>query len=176
MLHRQGVTLIGFFGMHEISKAVTPPAKDGRSQLISKFFLPCVIVDTTAVGGMRLCSASFVEEEYHSKTQHLSIGQMLGSNWRSGRDSNPRTAFDRHTISNRARYDLFDTAAYSFVEPPLLCDSIDYYISFSSDVKHNFPKPAFFFFAAFPAIGGADGAPPATGGAAPANWEWPADR
>ena len=29
--------------------------------------------------------------------------------WRSGRDSNPRTAFDRHTISSRARYDRFDT-------------------------------------------------------------------
>ena len=32
--------------------------------------------------------------------------------WRSGRDSNPRTAFDRHTISSRARYDHFDTTAY----------------------------------------------------------------
>lgn len=31
--------------------------------------------------------------------------------WRSGRDSNPRAAFDGHTISNRARYDHFDTAA-----------------------------------------------------------------
>lgn len=32
--------------------------------------------------------------------------------WRSGRDSNPRTAFGRHTISSRARYDHFDTTAY----------------------------------------------------------------
>ena len=36
----------------------------------------------------------------------------LAATWRSGRDSNPRTAFDRHTISSRARYDLFDTTAY----------------------------------------------------------------
>ena len=28
--------------------------------------------------------------------------------WRSERDSNPRYAFDVHTISSRARYDLFD--------------------------------------------------------------------
>ncbi len=35
--------------------------------------------------------------------------------WRSRRDSNPRTAFDRHTISSRARYDHFDTAPYSVV-------------------------------------------------------------
>ena len=33
--------------------------------------------------------------------------------WRSGRDSNPRAAFDDNTISSRARYDLFDTTAYS---------------------------------------------------------------
>ena len=32
--------------------------------------------------------------------------------WRSGRDSNPRTAFDRHTISSRARYDRFDTTPW----------------------------------------------------------------
>jgi hypothetical protein len=37
----------------------------------------------------------------------------LAATWRSGRDSNPRTAFDRHTISNRARYDHFDTTAYA---------------------------------------------------------------
>ena len=35
--------------------------------------------------------------------------------WRSGRDSNPRTAFDRHTISSRARYDRFDTTPYVLV-------------------------------------------------------------
>ena len=35
------------------------------------------------------------------------------SRWRSGRDSNPRAAFDDNTISSRARYDLFDTTAYS---------------------------------------------------------------
>ena len=33
--------------------------------------------------------------------------------WRSGRDSNPRAAFDDNTISSRARYDLFDTTAYA---------------------------------------------------------------
>ena len=35
--------------------------------------------------------------------------------WRSRRDSNPWTAFDRHTISSRARYDLFDTAPYAIL-------------------------------------------------------------
>ena len=35
--------------------------------------------------------------------------------WRSGRDSNPRAAFDDNTISSRARYDLFDTTAYSLL-------------------------------------------------------------
>ena len=30
--------------------------------------------------------------------------------WRSRRDSNSRTAYHRHTISSRARYDRFDTA------------------------------------------------------------------
>ena len=34
-----------------------------------------------------------------------------GAFWRSGRDSNPRAAFDDNTISSRARYDLFDTTA-----------------------------------------------------------------
>ncbi len=33
--------------------------------------------------------------------------------WRSGRDLNPRAAFDGNTISSRARYDHFDTTAYS---------------------------------------------------------------
>ena len=32
--------------------------------------------------------------------------------WRSGRDLNPRAAFDGNTISSRARYDHFDTTAY----------------------------------------------------------------
>ena len=41
----------------------------------------------------------------------LSVGQEFF--WRSGRDSNPRAAFDDNTISSRARYDLFDTTAYS---------------------------------------------------------------
>ena len=36
--------------------------------------------------------------------------------WRSGRDSNPRAAYDRHTISSRARYDLFDTTAQEIWE------------------------------------------------------------
>ena len=35
--------------------------------------------------------------------------------WRSGRDSNPRYAFDVHTISSRARYDRFDTTPYAIV-------------------------------------------------------------
>ena len=35
--------------------------------------------------------------------------------WRSRRDSNPRYAFDVHTISSRARYDRFDTTPYSIV-------------------------------------------------------------
>ena len=46
--------------------------------------------------------------------------------WRSGRDSNPRAAFDDNTISSRARYDLFDTTAYSF----FAANSIDYYTKF----------------------------------------------
>ena len=50
--------------------------------------------------------------------------------WRSGRDLNPRAAFDDNTISSRARYDHFDTTAYS------CCDnSIDYYSKFSGIVK-----------------------------------------
>ena len=35
--------------------------------------------------------------------------------WRSGRDSNPRYAFDVHTISSRARYDRFDTTPCEIV-------------------------------------------------------------
>ena len=43
---------------------------------------------------------------------------------------NPRAAFDDNTISSRARYDHFDTTAYS------CCDnSIDYYSKFSGIVK-----------------------------------------
>ena len=41
-----------------------------------------------------------------------STAKRCFSFWRSGRDSNPRTAFGRHTISSRARYDHFDTTAY----------------------------------------------------------------
>ena len=40
---------------------------------------------------------------------HRSSIKITVDLWRSGRDSNPRTAFDRHTISSRARYDRFDT-------------------------------------------------------------------
>ena len=35
--------------------------------------------------------------------------------WRSGRDLNPRAAFDGNTISSRARYDHFDTTAYKML-------------------------------------------------------------
>ena len=35
--------------------------------------------------------------------------------WRSERDSNPRYAFDVHTISSRARYDRFDITPYVLV-------------------------------------------------------------
>ena len=35
--------------------------------------------------------------------------------WRSERDSNPRYAFDVHTISSRARYDRFDTTPDAIV-------------------------------------------------------------
>ena len=55
--------------------------------------------------------------------------------WRSGRDSNPRAAFDDNTISSRARYDLFDTTAYSLS----LTNSIDYYTKIPRDVKLFFP-------------------------------------
>ncbi len=51
--------------------------------------------------------------------------------WRSGRDSNPRTAYDRHTISSRARYDLFDTAA----RPQLKFQMLVYYTSYRANVK-----------------------------------------
>ena len=46
----------------------------------------------------------------------------------------PSSGFSRYTISNRARYDLFDTAA------SMRCghDSMDYYISFSANVKPYF--------------------------------------
>ena len=58
---------------------------------------------------------------------HCGYGDFL---WRSGRDLNPRAAFDDNTISSRARYDHFDTTAYS------CCDnSIDYYSKFSGIVK-----------------------------------------
>lgn len=56
------------------------------------------------------------------------------SRWRSGRDSNPRAAFDDNTISSRARYDLFDTTAYSI----LLTNSMDYYTKNTRFVKTEF--------------------------------------
>ena len=46
---------------------------------------------------------------------HRNFNKITVDFWRSRRDSNPRTAFDRHTISSRARYDHFDTAPYSVV-------------------------------------------------------------
>ena len=67
----------------------------------------------------------------------LSVGQEFF--WRSGRDSNPRAAFDDNTISSRARYDLFDTTAY--IQFPLT-DSVDYYTKISTDVKTFFCSSA----------------------------------
>ena len=64
----------------------------------------------------------------------------LAATWRSGRDSNPRTAFDRHTISNRARYDHFDTTAH------INWKSTVYIIpAISALVKSNLPNPPKFF-------------------------------
>ena len=56
--------------------------------------------------------------------------------WRSGRDSNPRAAFDDNTISSRARYDLFDTTAYSL----FAVNSKIYYTKFLALVNTYFPK------------------------------------
>ena len=41
--------------------------------------------------------------------------------WRSRRDSNPRAAFDGHTISSRARYDHFDTTPNRRDSPFAVC-------------------------------------------------------
>ena len=49
-------------------------------------------------------SAFFGHRKIHRNSIKITVDL-----WRSGRDSNPRTAFDRHTISSRARYDRFDT-------------------------------------------------------------------
>lgn len=48
----------------------------------------------------------------HFRAAFLLCIFFINTFWRSGRDSNPRTAFGRHTISSRARYDHFDTTAY----------------------------------------------------------------
>ena len=56
--------------------------------------------------------------------------------WRSGRDSNPRAAFDDNTISSRARYDLFDTTAYSL----FAANSKINYTKFLALVNTYFPK------------------------------------
>ena len=50
------------------------------------------------------CSNLWIQKEHHP------VGWC--SFWRSRRDSNSRYAFGVHTISSRARYDRFDTAAY----------------------------------------------------------------
>ena len=55
--------------------------------------------------------------------------------WRSGRDLNPRAAFDGNTISSRARYDHFDTTAYAI----LLRNSRCYYTKSTPLVKHLSP-------------------------------------
>ena len=59
--------------------------------------------------------------------------------WRSWRDLNPRAAHHGNTISNRARYDHFDTTPYrgrcmSFVH------RLSYYISFSGFSQYFFKK------------------------------------
>ena len=55
-----------------------------------------------------LCHRRFDKKKKHDSFRYLRIKTIVLI-WRSGRDSNPRTAFDRHTISSRARYDRFDT-------------------------------------------------------------------
>lgn len=72
--------------------------------------------------------------------------------WRSGRDLNPRAAFDGNTISSRARYDHFDTTPYSVstalssrFAQALSCDSDMYYNRYSPFVKY-FLKISFYFF------------------------------
>ena len=55
--------------------------------------------------------AAFVRQTFMNPLKQK-IPQPIGcgiSIWRSGRDLNPRAAFDDNTISSRARYDHFDT-------------------------------------------------------------------
>ena len=51
--------------------------------------------------------------------------------WRSGRDLNPRAAFDGNTISSRARYDHFDTTAYEIA----LCSTAEIIIPNSTGLS-----------------------------------------
>ncbi len=100
-----------------------------------------VFVGTCAHGRAGRSESSFVKKGRRpflissNPRNHCGYGDFL---WRSGRDLNPRAAFDDNTISSRARYDHFDTTAYS------CCDnSIDYYSKFSGIVKwkiHKFRK------------------------------------
>ena len=56
--------------------------------------------------------ANFVE-----KSTHCLGRQMCAFFWRRRRDSNPRAAHHGNTISNRARYDHFDTSPNSWWVP-----------------------------------------------------------
>ena len=56
----------------------------------------------------RICSADIHEPIKTEIPQPIGCGISI---WRSGRDLNPRAAFDDNTISSRARYDHFDTTA-----------------------------------------------------------------
>ena len=56
--------------------------------------------------------------------------------WRSGRDLNPRGAFDANTISSRARYDHFDTTA-CHNSYAVFCNSTAYYSKDLLNVKEK---------------------------------------
>ncbi len=60
--------------------------------------------------------------------------------WRSGRDSNPRAAFDDNTISSRARYDLFDTTADMNLLLLKVRHSVVYYTKYPALVKEKMKK------------------------------------
>ena len=72
----------------------------------------------------------------NTKRKSCRLSSTGFSLWRSGRDSNPRYAFDVHTISSRARYDRFDTTPSSVVRGActrfgfgvVVRSKLDYYI------------------------------------------------
>ena len=74
----------------------------------------------------RMASSTPPQSRLSPPEQKSTPPERRCDSWRSGRDSNPRAAFDDNTISSRARYDLFDTTAYSF----FAANSIDYYTKF----------------------------------------------